>query len=72
MPFTLDSKVAEILDNPQARALLEQHVPALKTVGATMLAMARPMTLKQVAALPQAGLSPDKIKAILDDLNRLV
>ena len=71
MPFTADSKVGEILDHPQARAVLEKHLPLLKTVGESMLSMARPMTLKQVAGFPQAGLTPDKLKAIADDLNKL-
>jgi len=71
MAFSLDSKVGEILDNPQARAVLEKHVPMLKSVGESMLSMARPMTLKQVAGFPQAGLSPDKLKAIVDELAKV-
>lgn len=71
MAFSLDSKVGDILDHPQARAILEKHVPLLKTVGSSTLAMARPMTLRQVAGFPQAGLTPDKLAAIVDDLSRL-
>lgn len=71
MAFSLDSKVGEILDDPRARAVLEKHVPMLKSVGESMLSMARTMTLKQVAGFPQAGLSPDKLKAIVDELAKV-
>jgi hypothetical protein len=36
-----------------------------------MLALARPMTLKQVAAFPQAGLSDDTMDAILAELAKV-
>lgn len=68
MPFDENSRLGDVLDNPKARAVLEKHVPQLKDVSPAMLALARPMTLKQVAAFPQAGLSEDTMDAILKEL----
>jgi hypothetical protein len=36
-----------------------------------MLAMARGMTLKAVAGFPQAGITPEKLQAILADLAKI-
>ncbi len=71
MALSADTTVGEILDNPKAKAVLEKHVPQLASVGASMLAMARPMSLKTVAGFPQAGITPDKLKAIIDDLAKI-
>jgi hypothetical protein len=70
MAFNADSKLGELLDNPAAKVLLSKHMPELDKAG-PMLAMARGMTLKAVAAFPQAKISPDKLKAIVADLEKL-
>jgi hypothetical protein len=33
--------------------------------------MAKGMSLKMIAAFPQSGISPDKLKAIVDELTKI-
>jgi hypothetical protein len=70
MAFSADSKLGDLLDNPAAKAVLLRHVPEVGTAG-PMLNMARGMTLKMVAAFPQAKMSPEKLQAIVADLEKL-
>jgi hypothetical protein len=70
MAFSADSKFGELLDNPAAKAILSKHLPELEKAG-PMLNMARGMTLKAVAAFPQAKISGETLKAIVADLLKL-
>jgi cytochrome P450 len=70
MAFSADSKLGELLDNPAAKAVLLKHVPEVEQAG-PMLAMARGMTLKAVAGFPQANISPDRLQAIVADLEKI-
>jgi hypothetical protein len=70
MPFNADSKLGAILDNPEAKAVLQQHCPELQSAG-PMLNMARGMSLKMVAGFPQAKISPEKLQGILADLEKI-
>lgn len=69
MAFSVNSKLGELIANEKARAVLEKHLPGMSTH--PQLAMAKGMSLKMIAAFPQAGLSPDKLKAIDEDLQKL-
>ena len=72
MNLTLDSTFGEILDNPQAVAVLDQYVPGISKN--PMLAMARGMSLRMVLSMPQAaqfGLTEEKANAMLADINKL-
>ena len=71
MPFDENSKLGDVLDNPKARAVLEKYLPQLATISPAMLALARPMTLKQVSAFPQASLPEDTMDKILADLAKV-
>lgn len=71
MAITEDSKLGEVLDNPKAKAVLEKHMPDMGNVSPQMLAMARGMSLKQVAGFPQSGLTPEKMEAIMEELSKL-
>lgn len=73
MAITLDTTLGEILDNPQAKAVLDQQLPGVSTN--PMIAMARGMTLNMILAMPQAaqlGLTKEKAEAILAEINKLL
>lgn len=67
MTITLDTKVAEILDNPQALEVLDSFV-----AGASknpMLKMAKGFTLQKVAKTPAAKISMDQVNQFIDACN---
>ncbi|AXQ31761.1 SDR family NAD(P)-dependent oxidoreductase [Solimonas sp. K1W22B-7] len=68
--FTADTRLADILDNPQAKAVMASHYPEMKTAG-PLLRMGRGLTLKQISGFPQARMSPERLQTILDDLQKL-
>lgn len=73
MAFTLDTTLGELLDNPQAKAVLDQYIPGVSTN--PMVAMARGMSLNSLLAMPQAaqlGLTRDKVENILAEVNKRV
>ncbi len=73
MAFTLDTTLGTLLDNPQAKAILEQYVPGISTN--PMVAMARGMTLNMLLAMPQAaqlGITKEKAEAMLAEVNKQV
>jgi hypothetical protein len=66
MALTADSTIGEVLKSrPDAKDIISKH--AGQAVDESMLAMAMGMTIKQVASFVNWG--PDKIEAILKDLN---
>jgi hypothetical protein len=73
MAFTLDTTFGEILENPTAKSILDQHVPGASTH--PMVAMAKGMSLKMILAFPQAaqlGLTQEKAEAILAEINKQI
>ena len=73
MAFTLDTTVGEILDNPQAKAALDQYLPGVSAN--PMIAMVRGMSLNMLLAMPQAaqmGFTKEKAEAILAEINKQV
>ena len=70
MAFNADSKLSEILDHPEAKAILIKHVPGISSAG-PMLNMARGMTLEKVAGFPQAKISAEKLAEIVADLESI-
>ena len=73
MALTLDTTLGELLDNPQAKGVLEQYMPGLSTN--PMVGMARGMTLNMLLAMPQAaqmGLTKEKAEQMLAELNKQV
>jgi len=73
MAFTLDTPFGTLIDNPQAKAVLDQYLPGVSNH--PMMQMARGMTLNQVLAMPQAaqlGLTKDKAEAMLAEINKHV
>lgn len=73
MAFTLDTTLGTLLDNPQAKAVLEKHVPGVSTN--PMVGMARGMTLNMLLSMPQAaqlGITKEKAEAVLAEINKQV
>jgi hypothetical protein len=73
MAFTLDTTLGELLDNPQAKAVLDQQLPGISTN--PLVTMARGMSLNMVLSMPQAaqlGLTKAKAEAILAEINKHV
>lgn len=73
MEFTLDTTLGAILDDPRAKAVLDQYLPGVSSN--PMVAMARGMTLNMILSLPQAaqlGLTKEKAEEILREINKLV
>lgn len=73
MAFTLDTTLGEILDHPQAKAILDKHVPGASSH--PMIELARGMSLKMILALPQAaqiGLTQERAEAVLAEINKVI
>ncbi len=72
MAFTLDTTLGTLLDDPRAKAVLEQYLPGVSTN--PMVAMAKGMTLNNLLAMPQAaqmGLTKEKLQSVLQEVNKL-
>ena len=73
MAFTLDTTIGEILDNPQAKAVLDQYLPGASSN--PMIAMVRGMSLNMLLTLPQAaqlGVTREKAEVVLAEINKKV
>ena len=71
MKFTLDSTLGALLDDPQAKAVLDQQLPGVSTH--PLVAMAKGMSLNMILAMPQAaqlGLTKEKAEALLAEINK--
>jgi hypothetical protein len=72
MAYTLDTKVGEILSDPQAVAILESYAPGASKN--PMLEMAKDMTLRSLIELPQAkqaGMTEEMALSVLAEVNKL-
>jgi hypothetical protein len=73
MPFTRDTKISELLDNPQAKTVLDKQMPGL--ADNPMIAMVKGMTLNMLLSMPQAaqlGITKEKVDAFLVEVNKQV
>jgi para-nitrobenzyl esterase len=71
MKVTLETTLGTLLDDPKARAVLDQYVPGISTN--PMIAMVKGMTLTNLLAIPQAaqfGLTKEKVEQILVEVNK--
>ena len=71
MEFTLDTTLGEILDDPQAKDIVEEYLPGASAN--PMVGMARGMSLNMLLSLPQAqqlGLTSAKAESILAEINK--
>jgi hypothetical protein len=72
MKFTLDSTLGQLIDNPQAKTVLDQYLPGVSAN--PMVTMVKGMTLNMLLAMPQAaqlGLTKEKVEAILAEVNKM-
>jgi hypothetical protein len=70
MAYTLDSKVGELLKDPNAVKIIEKYAPGVSKN--PMIALAKGMTLKAVLAFPQAkdaGLTEAMLLKVLAEIN---
>lgn len=68
---TLETTLGQILDEPQAKAVLDQYLPGVSSN--PMISMVRNMTLNMILAMPQAaqfGITKDMVEKILADINK--
>ena len=73
MKFTLDTQFGTLLDNPQAKTIIEKYLPGV--ANNPMVALAKGMSLKALLATPQAkqfGITSDKVQSVLDEINKIV
>jgi len=73
MPFTLDTTLGDILDNPQAKAVFDQQLPGVSDN--PIVVMARGMSINVILSLPQAaqyGLTKEKAEAMLAEINKVI
>ncbi len=71
MELTLDATLGTLLDDPKAKAVLDQYVPGIS--GNPMIAMVKGMSLSMLLAMPQAaqfGLTKEKAEAMLAEVNK--
>ena len=73
MAFTLDATFGTLIDNPQAKVILEKYLPGIGTN--PMIALARGMTLNTILLMPQAaqmGITKEKVEKVLAEINKAV
>jgi hypothetical protein len=73
MAVTLDTPLGTLLDDPQAKKILEQHFPGISTN--PMMGMIKGMTLNMILSMPQAaqlGLTKEKAEAMLVEVNKTI
>jgi hypothetical protein len=71
MAYTMDTTVGELLKDTHAVEVLEKHVPGVSKN--PMISMASGMTIKSLLAMPQAqqyGVTEEKVKQVLDEINK--
>lgn len=72
MPYTLDTKVGDILKDTGAVKVFEKYAPGVSKN--PMIALAKGLTLKALLALPQAkqaGVTEEMVKKVLAEVNAL-
>lgn len=73
MQYTLDTQLGTLLDDPQAKALIDQYAPGVTSN--PMIAMVRNLSLNMLLAMPvaaQFGITKEKIEALLAEVNKNV
>lgn len=63
--------MGRLMDTPCTRALFENKLGAGELVNSPLMVLIRPLTLRQLSALPPAHLGDLKLKAVQMELSRL-
>lgn len=69
MALSIESKLGDILANPQGKAVLEKHLPGISTN--PQMAMGKGMSLKVIAPMAGGKITPAMLKAIDEDLKKI-
>ena len=69
MAFSEQSTIREIIADERAKVILDKHFPGASTH--PQLSMGLGMTLKQISWYSESGMTPDKLKALVEDLAAL-
>jgi mannose/fructose-specific phosphotransferase system component IIA len=67
----MDSKLGDLVKNPQAKAVIDQYLPGVTTH--PMYSMISGMSLNMILSFPQAaqfGVTKEKLEAILVEVNK--
>jgi hypothetical protein len=73
MAVTLDTTLGTLLDDPQAKAVLEQHLPGI--ADHPLVALAKGMSLNMILSFPQAaqlGLTKELAEQMLAEINKQI
>ena len=68
---TLDTTLGTLLDDPQAKAVMDSYVPGISSN--PLVAMAKGLSLRMALSMPQAaqfGLTQEKVEEILAEINK--
>ena len=69
MAFSEKTTMRQVLADERARVILDKHLPGASTH--PQIDMAMGMSLKEISWYPEAGLTADKIAALVADLAQL-
>lgn len=72
MALTHDSKLGDLMDNPDFKAIFDKHIPGLSSN--PMVKMGKKLAIKYLLKQPQAkglGFTLDKVDAIIAECNKL-
>ena len=70
MSFGADTKLGVLLDNPTTKEVLVKHLPEISSAG-PMLSMARGLSLKSLANVARGKIPPEKLEAIVAELEQI-
>jgi hypothetical protein len=72
MALSYDSKLADLINNPDYKAIFDKHIPGLSSN--PMVAMGKKLAIKYLMKQPQAkgmGFTQEKVDAIIEECNLL-
>jgi hypothetical protein len=69
MPFDANSKIREIAENPEAKAIFEKHLPGFFADPRSRQAFG--LSLKVLVGFPQSKAIKEKLPQILEDFTKL-
>ena len=69
MPFSVDSTLSDLLADPRASDVLRRFFPGREND--PQVSMVLYYTLRSIASFPEAGISPQMLEALDQELGRL-
>ena len=69
MSFSKNTRIGELLKSESAKAVLEKHFPGFTKT--PRLALAQGFSLKAMSSFPQSNITPEQLKACVEDLAKL-